>query len=75
MEAEAPAQLQAASEAQARAFCESLVTCVTKILDPHCPQVERAVCEQVAVFPIAAHHSFSDFHCTTELYDSMLPDL
>ncbi len=46
-EPEVAARLQVADADQTRALCEELVACFTMILDPLCPQAERAVYDQV----------------------------
>ena len=38
-------------------LCQDLVSYINKIMDPFCPQEERAVCSQVVtLFLINAHH-------------------
>ncbi len=54
------AQLPVATELQIRALCEDLVACLTRILDPECPQAERAECDQVLL--IAAHQNLLHMH-------------
>ena len=51
------------------ALCLELVSCMTKILDPLCPQAERAACNQVLILIIAHYQwestsKFVNVHCS-----------